>query len=675
MTTLFASFNLPEQMNKALVRMNYAEATPIQAQAIPFAMQGRDILGSAQTGTGKTAAFSIPMIAKLMEDPQAMALVLAPTRELAAQTLDVVHKLTSNNRDIRTALLIGGEPMGKQFAQLRDQPRVIVGTPGRINDHLRRNPNMLKKVIYVALDEADRMLDMGFSEQIDEVFATIPKERQMVMFSATFPESIVKFSRNYLNNPERISVNPESVAVPKIKHEVKRTTDGNKYTDLLAELEARDGSVIIFVKTQHGTDRLAKRLEHDGHESVAIHGGLRQNQRDRAVSAFRAKRYRVMVATDVAARGLDIPHIEHVINYDLPQVAEDYIHRIGRTGRAGAEGQAMAFVLPSDGGKWNAINRILNPGEAPMRGERGERDQGRPNRGGGFKSGGFKSGGYKGRSNDDFRSGKPSWGEKKSFGGPRGGGDFKSDRSDRGSFDRPRGEFKGDRPSYNNDRPRNDFKNDHGSFGDRNGNRSDARPSNDRSFDRPRGEFKGDRPSYNNDRPRNDFKSDRPSFDRPRGEYKGGEFKGGDRDGNRAAPTDRNWNTKEGRPQYKKAEFGGERGGFRSEGRRDGGYQGGNRSERPQGDRPSYNNDRSSAPRGEGRTEGRGFEGKREWKRDDRAAPSGFKKPEGRDAPRGGEYVTANKPKKSKVVAEKKPFKFKEHSRKDARPAGKRAAF
>ena len=665
MTTLFASFNLPDQMNKALVRMNYSEATPIQAQAIPFAMQGRDVLGSAQTGTGKTAAFSIPMIAKLMEDPQAMALVLAPTRELAAQTLDVVHKLTSNNRDIRTALLIGGEPMGKQFAQLREQPRVIVGTPGRINDHLRRNPSMLKKVVYVALDEADRMLDMGFSEQIDEVFATIPKERQMVMFSATFPESIIKFSRNYLNNPERVSVNPESMVVPKIKHEVKRTTDGNKYTDLLAELEARDGSVIIFAKTQHGTDRLAKRLEHDGHESVAIHGGLRQNQRDRAVSAFRAKRYRVMVATDVAARGLDIPHIEHVINYDLPQVAEDYIHRIGRTGRAGAEGQAMAFVCPSDGGKWNAINRILNPSEAPMRGERGDRDQGRPNRGG-FKSGGY--GGYKGRNgNDDFRSGKPSWGEKKSFGGGRGG-DFKADRSDRGSFDRPRGEFKGDRPSFNNDRPRNDFKNDRSSFGDRNGNRADARPSNDRSFDRPRGDRpQGDRPSYNNDRPRND----RPSFDRPRGDRPQGERSFGDRDGNRAAPTDRNWNSKEGRPQYKKAEFGGDRGGFRSEGRsegrRDGGYQGGNRSDsRPQGDRPSYNNDRAPAPRGEGR----GFEGKREWKRDDRAAaPSGFKKQEGR----GGEYVTANKPKKAKVVAEKKPFKFKEHSRKDAHPAGKRA--
>lgn len=385
MTTLFASFNLPEQMNKALVRMNYSEATPIQAQAIPFAMQGRDVLGSAQTGTGKTAAFSIPMIAKLMEDPQAMALVMAPTRELAAQTLDVVHKLTSNNREIRTALLIGGEPMGKQFAQLRDQPRVIVGTPGRINDHLRRNPNMLKKVIYVALDEADRMLDMGFSEQIDEVFAMIPKERQMVMFSATFPESIIKFSRNYLNNPERVSVNPESMVVPKIKHEVKRTTDGNRYTDLLAELEARDGSVIIFVKTQHGTDRLATRLEHDGHEAVAIHGGLRQNQRDRAVSAFRAKRYRVMVATDVAARGLDIPHIEHVINYDLPQVAEDYIHRIGRTGRAGQQGRAWTMATSDDEKYIKAIESLIKkeiPVETidglktPERDESGEGDRG-----------------------------------------------------------------------------------------------------------------------------------------------------------------------------------------------------------------------------------------------------------------------------------------------------------
>ena len=388
----FAAFNLPEKMNAALTRMKYETPTDIQVQAIPFALQGRDVLGSARTGTGKTAAFSIPMIVKLMENPNDMALVLAPTRELAAQTLDVIHKITTNNRDMRTALLIGGEGMGKQFDQLRSNPRIIVGTPGRINDHLRRNPKMLARVSFIAVDEADRMLDMGFSEQIDDIFKTIPATRQMLMFSATFPDSIIRFSRKYLNNPERVSVGTAKVDAPKIAHEMKRTNDTDKYMHLLAELEARDGSIIIFVKTQHGTDRLAKRLDKDGHDGVAIHGGLRQNQRDKAVRSFRQKHVRILVATDVAARGLDIPHVEHVINYDLPQVAEDYIHRIGRTARAGASGNAMCFVTPSENGKWNAINRIMNPGAAPERSERSER----PNRGGGnnYRGNRSNSGGY-----------------------------------------------------------------------------------------------------------------------------------------------------------------------------------------------------------------------------------------------------------------------------------------
>ncbi|MGZ9107200.1 MAG: DEAD/DEAH box helicase [Micavibrio sp.] len=636
MSVQFSSFGLPEQINAALIRMNYTEATPIQAQAIPLALAGRDVLGSAQTGTGKTAAFTIPMIVKLMTDPKAMALVLAPTREPAAQTLDVVHKLTSNNRAIRTALLIGGEPMGKQFAQLRENPRLIVGTPGRINDHLRRNPKMLRDVVFVAVDEADRMLDMGFSEQIDEILATLPKDRQTLMFSATFPDSIIKFSRSYLNNPERVSVNPESVSVPKIKHEVKRTTDGNKYTDLLGELEARDGSVIIFVKTQHGTDRLAKRLEHDGHESVAIHGGLRQNQRDRAVQSFRSKRFRILVATDVASRGLDIPHIEHVINYDLPQVAEDYIHRIGRTARAGAEGNAMCFVLPSDGGKWNAINRILNPGEAPIRAERGAGD--RPNRGG-FKSGGFKSGGYKGR---DDRSGS-------SFGGgrdrPNGrangqGGDFRRDRdarpaaADRFSQDRPRS----DRPqsaerSFAGDRPRND------------------RPQNDRPYnnDRPRNDRpQGGERTYNNARP-NDRPTNRTDSGKPFVKYyvKDGARNDAGRDGNRK-PTDRTWNSKEGRAPYKKDDRAvgtADRGNFRrEEPKRDSG----NRYDRPKGDRPT--GDRNFA--------------KPAFKKDDRAG--GFKATQ----TEGRETLRVKKPKPDAV---KKPFKFKEHSRKPDEK--RRAAF
>ena len=504
-TPTFDSLGLPEKMSAALARMNYTIPTSIQAQAIPFAMQGRDVLGSAQTGTGKTAAFSIPMIAKLMEDPTAMALVLAPTRELAAQTLDVVHKLTSNNREIRTALLIGGEAMGKQFEQLRQNPRVIIGTPGRINDHLRRNPRMLEKVNFIAVDEADRMLDMGFSEQIDEVFQHVAQQRQMLMFSATFPDSIIKFSRKYLTNPERVSVGTEKIDTPKIKHEMKRTTDGNKYTDLVAELVARDGSVIIFVKTQHGTERLAKRLEADNHDNVVIHGGLRQSQRDRAVRTFRAQKARIMVATDVAARGLDIPHIEHVINYDLPQVAEDYIHRIGRTARAGAEGNAMCFVTPSDGGKWNAINRIMNPGAEPIRTERGSRDGAREN-------------------NRDYRGGRSNNAPRS---GGSGGGNFRKPNSDRPSWGQMKDRQRGDRPY--GDRPRGD--------------------SGERSFEKKPYEKR----EWSNDRPNNHGARD---GGKPFVKYTGGQGnsyagKSNDRGAApRRAPSDRNWNNKEGRGTY-----------------------------------------------------------------------------------------------------------------------------
>ncbi|QQG37198.1 MAG: DEAD/DEAH box helicase [Micavibrio aeruginosavorus] len=399
----FADFSLPAAIHTALVKMKYETPTKIQAMAIPVALQGRDILGSAQTGTGKTAAFSIPMIAHLMNNSQAMALVLAPTRELAAQTLDVVRKLTHGQRDLKAALLIGGESMGKQFDQLRQNPRIIIGTPGRINDHLRRNGKLLAKANFIAIDEADRMLDMGFAPQIDEILKNLPKQRQTLLFSATFPEGIIRLSRSYLSNPERVAVSTETVNAPKIKHEMIRISDGEKYSGLIDQLELRQGSVLVFVKTQHGTERLAKRLHNDNLPSIVIHGGLRQAQRDRAVREFRQQKSRILIATDVAARGLDIPHIEHVINYDLPQVAEDYIHRIGRTARNGAEGNAMCFVIPSELGKWNAINRILNPGAAP---ERKERSEGRQkNRGQRPKRGGERD--YRNASGFNNRKAKP----------------------------------------------------------------------------------------------------------------------------------------------------------------------------------------------------------------------------------------------------------------------------
>jgi len=378
MTTDFTGFGLPPKILQSLARMQFTTPTPIQAQAIPLALQGRDILGTAQTGTGKTGAFGIPLIAKLMENPQAMALVMTPTRELATQVMAALQQMIPVP-DIRTALLIGGEAMPRQFRQLQGRPRLIVGTPGRINDHLERGTLRLNSARFLVLDETDRMLDMGFGPQIDRIVAVVPKERQTMMFSATLPPGIVKMSAKYLNNPERISVGSTVEAAPNIRQELIQVGDGEKYAKLLEQLAAHQGSAIIFVKTKWGADKLAEKLSRQNHRSDAIHGNLRQSRRDNVIQAFRDKKFRVLVATDLAARGLDVPHIEIVINYDMPQCPEDYIHRIGRTARAGASGKAINFLTPSDRDKWNAIHRLMNP-NAPREPRNGNGGGGNGNR-------------------------------------------------------------------------------------------------------------------------------------------------------------------------------------------------------------------------------------------------------------------------------------------------------
>lgn len=357
----FSSIGLPDPLLASLIRMNYNTPTPIQMQAIPPALAGRDILGSAQTGTGKTAAFGIPLIAGLMNAQKGVALVLTPTRELATQIMEVMRKLIGPHSNITSALLIGGEPMGPQFRQLNAHPRLVVGTPGRINDHLSRGSLNLQNTQFLVLDETDRMLDMGFGVQLDEIIKHIPHTRQTLMFSATLPQQIVQRSQKYLRNPERISAGSEGTPTLNVTQKIRHLNDTEKYPSLLTELDERNGSIIVFVNTKRGAERLADKLYHDGHEVDAIHGDLRQHQRDRVIKSFRDRHYRIMVATDVAARGLDIPHIDHVINYDVPQSPEDYIHRIGRTARAGREGSALSFVLPNDRIKWLAIDRHLNP--------------------------------------------------------------------------------------------------------------------------------------------------------------------------------------------------------------------------------------------------------------------------------------------------------------------------
>ena len=360
--TNFHSFDLPKQLLDSLDRLKFKQPTPIQEATIPLALDGKDILGSAQTGTGKTAAFGIPLIAKLLSnDTGSVAVVITPTRELAVQVMKSLEDILGKKSSIKTCLLIGGESIHKQLFQLKRKPRLFVGTPGRMNDHLDRRTLNLKSVNILVLDEMDRMLDMGFSIQIDSIINHIPNNRQTLLFSATVPGNIVKLANSYMNKPERIAIGVASSPGENIKHDVIHISEQEKYDRLVDELNSRDGSVIIFMKTKYSTEKMAKKLSFEGHSAIAIHGNLQHSKRERVIKAFRNKKYRVLVATDVAARGLDIPHIEHVINHDLPQCPEDYLHRIGRTGRAGAEGEAICFISKQDQRKWDAIDRLMNP--------------------------------------------------------------------------------------------------------------------------------------------------------------------------------------------------------------------------------------------------------------------------------------------------------------------------
>ena len=356
----FRSLNLEQTLMDSIAFINFKTPTPIQAQAIPVALGGKDILGTAQTGTGKTAAFGIPLINFLLKTKKDNALIMTPTRELAAQVMQTMNSLIGRG-NIRTALLIGGDSMQKQLKQMRRNPRLIVGTPGRINDHLKRNTLRLNNTTFLVLDESDRMLDMGFTPQINQVLQSVPKKHQTLLFSATLGNNIIQLAERYLSNPVRIAVGSTSTPIDKIKQEVIYVKDGDKYNQLIKEIYNRQGSILIFVKTRRNAEKMVKRLKYDDHDADAIHGNLRQSKRDRVIKAFRNGHFRILVGTDVASRGLDIPAIKHVINFDLPQLPEDFIHRVGRTARAGADGSALSFIGEQDKGKWNAIQRLIDP--------------------------------------------------------------------------------------------------------------------------------------------------------------------------------------------------------------------------------------------------------------------------------------------------------------------------
>jgi len=500
----FSTLGLPQQLEDSLKRMKFATPTPIQAKAIPIALKGRDILGSAQTGTGKTAAFGIPLIERLLTSDKTTALVMTPTRELATQVQKALLEMLGHGTGIKSALLIGGDSMYRQLNQLKGRPRLIVGTPGRITDHLERRSVHLRDCGFLVLDETDRMLDMGFGVQIDRILKHMPKERQTLLFSATLPPYIIEIAKKYLHMPERIAVGDVHSPIENIKQEMVKLNAAEKYKALSEHLSRRDGSVIVFVKTKHGADRMATKLQRDGHKAEAIHGDLKQSKRDRVIADFRDKEYRILVATDVAARGLDIPHIEHVINYDLPQVAEDYIHRIGRTARAGKTGEAVIFVTPEDGAKWKAIYHLMNPSDKSIKnseradtklvkkpaGKKPFARGGKESFGEGFKKGGYKKPAFK---DDRYKQDGPK---------PRRRDERSDHRNERSDDRQGRGDDRRGRNDYNDpfsrfDRFERDGKRDGGGE-DRPRRSAEGRSAPRRNGDSPR--RNDDRPRYNDDR-------------------------------------------------------------------------------------------------------------------------------------------------------------------------------
>ncbi len=360
----FNSFNLPKILLQYISNLNYITPTPIQEQTIPLALENHDILGSAQTGTGKTLAFVIPLIANLINNPKSNGLILTPTRELAEQILAVIQKVLGVKSTIKSALLIGGEPIFKQFKQLKLYPRILVGTPGRIIDHLSRK-TLHSNFNFLVLDETDRMLDMGFGIQLEKIIHQLPKSRHTIMCSSTRPKHIENLANKYLNNPKRIAIDAINNHISNLKEETIKVQGSEKFNTLVNQIEQRSGTIIIFVKTKNGAESLSNDLYKKNYKVSYMHGDLKQNKRSKVISDFRNGRCQIMVATDVAARGLDVPHIQHVINYDLPNSPEDYVHRVGRTARAGAEGSALNLICNHDQAKWTVIQRFINPEKYP----------------------------------------------------------------------------------------------------------------------------------------------------------------------------------------------------------------------------------------------------------------------------------------------------------------------
>ncbi|MEK5757938.1 DEAD/DEAH box helicase [Acinetobacter variabilis] len=593
MSKTFAEFSLHESLQQALQGLGFTTPTPVQEQSIPAALEGKDLLVSSQTGSGKTAAFLLPTLNALANQDtfvpfkermkavtQPTILVISPTRELAQQVCQDAIAFVRHMKGVRIAAIMGGMPFGKQIQQLKGA-QVVVATPGRLLDLVNRRQIKLDKVDSLIVDEADRMLDLGFSEDLEAIGDLAANRKQTLMFSATFAPRIITLAERMMNEPERIAIETGHSTNTDITQTL-HWTDGFEHKKKLLTHWLNEEDVdqaVVFASTQEDTDMLAEELAEAGLSVVALHGAMPQTVRNRRLRSIREGRAKILVATDVAARGLDVPTISHVINFGLPMKNEDYVHRIGRTGRAGRTGKAITLATYRERGKIRALEDFLEarlnvseieglePSPPPARGSRDGAGRGR----GGRRDGGRGFGGgrrFEGESNFKRREGgddrprrsfddKPR-GERPAFGGEdRPRRDFNSDRPRReGGFgDRPRRDFNEDRPrrEFNNDRPRRDFS-DRPRFegnDDNRGNRVDYKPRREGSFgDRPKRDF-GDRPaprreggfgdrparreggfgdrparSFGDDRPKRDF-GDRPARrnfdDKPRGERSFGE--------------------------------------------------------------------------------------------------------------------------------------------------------
>jgi ATP-dependent RNA helicase RhlE len=352
----FYNLGIAPNILEVLDKLRFTVPTPIQEKCIPSAVEGKDLIGIAQTGTGKTLAFGVPLIQSALGGKQ--CLVIVPTRELAIQVNDVLQRV-GTPLGIRTAVLIGGEAIGRQIQALRRNPQIVIGTPGRLIDHLEQKTISFKAVGVLVLDEADRMLDMGFAPQLRRIMAVLPRERQTMLFSATMPQDILRIAQEYLKLPTRVEIAPSGTTAAKVTQELFFVDRNDKPRLLEKILGEYRGSVLIFSRTKHGARKIATAIRTMGYPSAELHSNRSLSQRKEALEGFRNGKYRVLVATDIAARGIDVQGIELVLNYDLPQSSEDYVHRIGRTARAGGAGHAISFATPDQKGDVRDIERLI----------------------------------------------------------------------------------------------------------------------------------------------------------------------------------------------------------------------------------------------------------------------------------------------------------------------------